>query len=1016
MKKFLFFMWTFFCLIININAEVTYNIEKSEYVKGSITVKGDNSTYGGASKLTLKGSDNSTITAYCTDPYAPAATGNNVTYREVSINESDKAAYESIWGATCGDETSAVPAVKTYMVNESNTIGYNSATQYAYNSVLNGGANYSGNIDELKGLVNGAKDAASSVKKGNSNNGVDISQTSSSFTISGADGSYSVGTGSGYSCVESTTNGKKVTRCSIDESFCQTNPDGAIDVPVTSNATEKPTAKPECQCKARMFEVSSGADGSTNQRFVACEKVQPAGGNAGGNGGNVPGEGIGNVEPITLTCDGFEEEEDFCDVPCDSFYDYIGDAGGTEYCDASGQVVVEVEEFGYADSYEDTFCCLKDNVKNKGNINGVEATNTILGENISLCEAYCTEKNYSLSLPGPTSDKWDDEVMVNAGTFFTIDGEMKSKSEIECYVTADYKALVNQVNSLRSRLATAITNLNRAKAEYSAEYRWDSYTEQVLVGYHQKYSCCSSCDYNVLSGTQCCMADGSKCRAANASDDYNRPIYEDGETHYTGYYKTPRYKKVGFNESGDNGGSYSTDWASASGETTCHINGPGEVCQEYKDFVTKAGKDIDTYKALVEDYQEDLDPNNSKGTLKKLLDEWDYCLTGWGFDKKNDNPDNGFNDRIENLANKCYTELFFNYEDGWAIGGQPTITAKVDGIPQNGDIPQKYGSEGNKNLKIGSCDDSGNCNENTKDVPYSDGFTHNKNIVTTTYQFQNKFCSPFDEEQEVYYLTSEKESCNGIILEGFPVSLYTPQGEYSYRYEYSGIGYLFDDASAGNCVGRLEPFIDVDSESYDNTCVYNVNNCRGCDVRCINKDGEFGKCDPSYCDDNRCKVTCVGGGCIFDVGAGFLATYRTISLANPFPIAYNNFDFAFNNLLAYNTPSPTKYFPTSNWKTTKGDKIKAEIASNGEKIYDGEPEYSVKLTPGDIKDIQEYNKNNSDYTTKKDLSCSIKDGAYTVCTSKFIRDDFADIFEKTTNTWESYGNYENEKFTGPAKK
>ena len=141
-------------------------------------------------------------------------------------------------------------------------------------------------------------------------------------------------------------------------------------------------------------------------------------------------------------------------------------------------------------------------------------------------------------------------------------------------------------------------------------------------------------------------------------------------------------------------------------------------------------------------------------------------------------------------------------------------------------------------------------------------------------------------------------------------------------------------------------------------CNYNVNNCDDCEVYC----DPNGTCNNDICDGD-CQVACVGAGCILDVNAGFLATYRTVSLNEPFTVA-TLLSAEPAKMLAMVTEtnySSNTDFVGSNWTNEKGNATSTKIAALGESIYDEEPEYSITLTPAVISEIKKYNAEQEDF-------------------------------------------------------
>lgn len=1031
---------------INCAEKTTYKVVCSTYKKDGNcaddrtvdrTITGndpDNPGYGGAYKITLEDESGNRKTAYCTDPYVDGAVGTGTTYVESKINEQDAAAYQSIFNQTCGDEQMQTAAIKTYIATSGREyMGNNATTKEAYSNVMNkDSTSYKNSATEtkkLQGVVSDAQNAANNAK-GSSKGGVQVNANGDTAVISGETGSFSVSRSD--ICTETTSGNKTTYRCSI-KSICDTamNPESIKEqIGVTTNngsggaTPESNNCKP---CTPKMYTVSSGTGGGV-QRFIACID-EGTGYSRGADtskdklpSGAVPGDG-GTTEMVDLTCEETDTWDDDCSIPCDMTFNEPFENEGSEICNATGAVVVDLSEYGYSSSYEDTFCCVK-NAAESGINDTVIADKTILKDGVTMCHAYCTDKSYELTLPGPTSDSLNQEVLVNAGTFFNIDGTMKSKSNIECYVTADYKALVTSVNSLRTTMANAVTNLNMYKAYRDSV---SSYLNHKVAHDHYDtvyYDCCSS-GYT-LTGGRCVketvQEDGTVSTSTRSVSTCEKQVYSHTTYTYYGDYTIPSYETVSLNPTGENGGFYST-YTEPSNYQTCNLTeeeyNNNRFCQDNLNLRKDIDRKISDAQEAVEKAKKNLDPNNTSGILNGYLKEWDYCLgggkyesQGWSFSK--------FDAKVKNQEN-CHTKIEFTYEDGEYLGLTPiTLNATVDTNPSTVKKNIESGGTDKRNLKIGDCSESGSCSEATTEVPYTDDFTYATNEITTTYTLPNRFCSPYNESEQVYYLGTQPDTaCNGVVMEGFPISLETPQGEYSYRFDYRGIGYHYDNGGSA-CVGRLEPFISASTNDYDNTCKYNVNNCRACGVECVDKGTGSVQCNIEFDGDCKaqCKISCVGGGCILDYNAGFLATYRTMSLNNPFP---NGIASLTPNplLLAYADvkPSSTRKFPGSNWNTNKAKKVVIPaIEGSGENIYKEDPDYAITLDPATIQDIRQYNKDNPDYFSKGTLICHEHSKVpYSVCESEFV----LEYFDKHDNEgWNEYykGDYKNELFTGPALK
>ena len=344
--------------------------------------------------------------------------------------------------------------------------------------------------------------------------------------------------------------------------------------------------------------------------------------------------------------------------------------------------------------------------------------------------------------------------------------------------------------------------------------------------------------------------------------------------------------------------------------------------------------------------------------------DWNECIN-WDFTE--------FNKLLD--QDDCHSNIDFTYQFDTCDAKINKVETKV--VSTN----EKKSSSATETLYTGICDVSGNlssCNKSESVPSYT--YINRQETIKTTYKFDNDYT--------INYTTGEI-SCDAKtgeeyseVIHGFPVSIDAAQAKYRYEYNYSLIGHDFDAMNAGSCkMGRFDSII---GDKDNHGCYFDVNSCEDCDVECVDPTGK--DCTIDFCD-GACQVACVGGGCIIDINAGFLATYRTLSLNDPFP-----------NSVAVLTSSPspmlalasTKDAPASwtNWTTEKGTAAKAKIEDEGEKIYESKPQYSVTLTPQVISDIRKYNKEqNGDYLNST-LSCKDKlSKNYGQCVSSFIHED-----------------------------
>ena len=391
---------------------------------------------------------------------------------------------------------------------------------------------------------------------------------------------------------------------------------------------------------------------------------------------------------------------------------------------------------------------------------------------------------------------------------------------------------------------------------------------------------------------------------------------------------------------------------------------------------------------------------NANTKIPEAEEKWKSCTT-WNFDD--------LETTIETKEKNCYTDITFSYDDG-------AVDVNLESIDFNsGSTGSIASGSGTTQINVGVCDSNGsNCNKYNSGYDVSKSFINHSATINIEYKFDNGFA--IDYETNAIYKGSDAEECIAAgncsdMIYGFPIDIDTPQGIGTYQYEYSGIGHNWNDMAIGVCsMGRF----DGDIEDYDTyMCYYNVNSCEDCEVEC---DGEGCDLNIPECDGEGCKVACVGGGCILDINAGFLATFRTISLNDEEFAEVALLSASPNTLLAYNS---SEEFGESNWDNEKGRNASAEISDKGESIYGGEPEYSITLTPIVINDIKGYNKDNEDNGgyLNDTLTCTRnKDNNedYGKCTSSFVTDY---ITKNSSEIFEVYpGNWQDESFVGPAWK
>lgn len=397
---------------------------------------------------------------------------------------------------------------------------------------------------------------------------------------------------------------------------------------------------------------------------------------------------------------------------------------------------------------------------------------------------------------------------------------------------------------------------------------------------------------------------------------------------------------------------------------------------ESKEYTCDAEEIEKTKKALEEQTKKDTDAllkavEESNKKIEERNELWKECLT-WDISELN---------KLFEKEN-CSTNIEFDYSSE-SICDMKVVVDEAGKI--KGQDVKEYKSTANKEKIYNSTcninEDLDKCNTAGTTETYN--YINQQATVKTTYKFDNDFTV----EYATGKVSCEAKTGDGYskVINGFPVSINTPQGIHEYKYTYTNIGHNFDEENS--CAGRFDNLI---NDKNNHNCKYDVNNCDDCKVYC---DPE-GVCNQDVCD-GECQVACVGAGCIRDVNAGFLATYKTVSLNETFNVAMlSNHDGVNFIALADNNKnySSNESFSGTNWNNEKGIATKANINKLGETIYNAEPEYSITLTPAVISNIKKYNaeQEDSDASDAKGylnntLKCTNVNGTnYGQCLSTFI--------------------------------
>lgn len=828
------------------------------------------------------------------------------------------------------------------------------------------------------------------------------------------------------------------------------NGDGTLDnvSPSGGNGEGGSPGGSTCSCTPRYFELVS-ADG-TIQELVSCE---PTGGGSGESPGGDPSETPVTPTPVIPTPETptpetpeipggeweYPEYPDFDpgkvpgfdptdpgSVPTDyPAYAYLNvthscndktidcspydsnfelKKGGQTKCNSSGATVVDFYESGeFKSSKPDgeyiKECYFKDGLDYVDS--NITASKTIFGgteapkgkglySTEKMCDVYCTE-DYNLMLPGPTANQLggDAQVTINSGSFFTIDdSNMKDKTTVKCYGNLRYPVLVSIIDFWR----------NSTVDEY------EKYVTKEIVdnGYVHEYTDYTECPggYEDIIDPSTGEKIGEEC--LEYDKDYKVQFWG-GNTALSEYYK-------GSNDPNETGEFFPTT-----------VSVPVKKFEEKDDAEAHLAK-------LKSDYANAENKLKTAGTeAKKGINDaikfWKEKCLKWDISELN-----GTVYSSDNTA-----KINFSYYDGYYFSpSKATIVTKNYSF-SGGTTKIDDTSKENRVAARTYCGTSG-CDTGDGDITLDDAdFNWASASVDVTYEFKNTWCNPFDDAKKPYIIDSGG-ACDGTTFKGFPVSIKTPSGLYSYTYDYSGIGHYFNPPGK---TGRVWALIQKKyfalgkvENAETNRCIYKVNNCTICPTKCIGPYADPTNCDPTFLCSLNCQVKCVGGGCILDANAGFLATYRTISLNNPFPIAMKLSDPLDLKTLAFapiTSPgiialggtsdgvSSTSKFKGSNWETTKGTEVRAEIEGKAENVYNGTPEYKFVLDPADISKIKEYNAANPNYTERKaGVNGTYESkGKYSKWRSSFL--DTVITPDEANPVEESYGDT-SEDFTGPAKR
>lgn len=337
---------------------------------------------------------------------------------------------------------------------------------------------------------------------------------------------------------------------------------------------------------------------------------------------------------------------------------------------------------------------------------------------------------------------------------------------------------------------------------------------------------------------------------------------------------------------------------------------------------------------------------------------------------------NNLNDKIQYME-ECYNwvnrlclnpEVKFDYEEQYStqinytrIGGSETIEGTDAKYHDGETIGNEYNAEQSASLEnppyaICSLD-------NCKNTPTEKGistlvkhlyYRKIEAVGSAEYQNTQEFESNYphgtiDSVPEGSDVRENYEYLGAV----FPVALKRDTGVYQWTLNFSNLG-MYNVAGCMN--GRLDDVLAViqkdASAELEYVCVY-VIDCDDCEYECVGEGCLIPDCP-------ECDVYCEN--CIFD-GLTTIE-YKVKSL---------------NNMNPNNDLGP-------NWTTDKGQETLKAIEQKGEGAYQ-EPEYYFKLTPNNMKEIRDYNKNHANYSLD-DVTYSTSNGIENAENhSSFLRSD-----------------------------
>lgn len=657
-----------------------------------------------------------------------------------------------------------------------------------------------------------------------------------------------------------------------------------------------------------------------------------------------------------------KNSDEFCDPDCPSDPDCVDDiCKPSDYrnciteisdkgyddnnighiCDADGTTIITYDELKEDDynhlDYDVDRCCLYNSTDYSE-----DYTEKLITVNKDIsCPIKCTME-YKAIMPGPTKDKKNETILINSGTFFTIDEDnMYDETIYDCHMDINqaYDDLVEYVNKQREMSVELynryIDDKRKSECETSAEF----YEYECPGG---EYVCNTYCCKTVTIPTTCTIPKPIKneygdiidyeyitspCEKEEAVQTQKAKKYYAGYVTLNGGYSQYEFKKYDFKYPEEK-----------------------KFSKETKIYTENAGKKFESQQ----------DAQNYVDDMKKAYKE--NFKKNWENTDKFQNIQNNIDAAINYYYNTCYnwkiisspfdsqSNVSFTYYDGEMYYGNPNI--KIKSTPPI-TTPTTSTKPSTVKFNTNICTESGCTTPNEKRIYFAKS-RDARVTIRNDYEFENEFCLPADGTNPAYLsiqnndgstaLKNDNGTCTlkdnktvthvGSIGKGFLVSYQDQQGQYSYAYK-----------------------VNINGEDYYDECYYDINSCGQCEVYCNTNTGSGAGCS-GFVDtcNSACEKKCVGGGCIVDINSGLLVTYKTISLNNVFALFQERTETLASNSPISSTQNPQTKTST-NWSTQKGKNTKKEI----EQSTNPKLEYRFILDSNTIKSIREYNKTNSDY-------------------------------------------------------